>query len=207
MTDGKIRCAWCGDDPLYVAYHDQEWGRPLHDEQKLFELLVLEGMQAGLSWITILRKRENFRNAFDKFAVEEVASYGAEEITRLLGNAGIIRNRLKITAAVQNANAFLRVQKAFGTFDKYIWQFVGGEPIIHRWRSLQEIPARIKEADAMSKDLLARGFKFVGPTICYAFMQAAGLVNDHVVDCYCYPELDHRDHARKVSKRHENAAD
>ena len=120
MTDGKIRCAWCGDDPLYVAYHDQEWGRPLHDEQKLFELLVLEGMQAGLSWITILRKRENFRNAFDKFAVEEVASYGAEEITRLLGNAGIIRNRLKITAAVQNANAFLRVQKAFGTFDKYI---------------------------------------------------------------------------------------
>ena len=183
------RCAWAGTDPLYVSYHDTEWGVPQHDDQKIFEFLILEGMQAGLSWITILRKRENFRKAFDQFDPVKVAQYGEIEITRLLADAGIIRNRAKINAAIGNARAFLKVQEQFGTFDTYIWEFVGGKPIKNTWKSLGDIPAKTKEAEALSKDLLKRGFKFVGPTIVYAHMQAAGMVNDHVVECFRYHEV------------------
>ena len=180
------RCAWVGDDPLYIAYHDEEWGVPLHDDQRLFEMLILEGAQAGLSWITILRKRENYRLAFDHFDVETVARYDAAKIEELLANPGIVRNRRKIEATVQNAKAFLAIQEAFGSFDTYIWQFVGGQPIQNAWTSLSDIPAKTPESTAMSKDLRKRGFNFVGPTICYAFMQATGMVNDHVVDCFRY---------------------
>lgn len=182
----KTRCAWVGDDPLYIAYHDDEWGIPVHDDQRLFEMLILEGAQAGLSWITILRKRENYRLAFDHFDVETVARYDAAKIEALLTNPGIVRNRRKIEATVQNANAFLAVQEAFGSFDAYIWQFVGGRPIQNAWISLSDIPAQTPESVTMSKDLRKRGFNFVGPTICYAFMQATGMVNDHVVDCFRY---------------------
>ena len=183
------RCKWPGDDPIYVEYHDKEWGVPEHDDRKLFEMLVLDGMQAGLSWITILKKRENFRRAFDHFDPEKVANYDEARIRELLNDAGIIRNRLKIRAAVDNAQAFLRVQEEFGSFDRYIWQFVQGEPIVNAWTREEDIPASTPEAEAMSKDMKRRGFKFVGPTICYAFMQAAGLVNDHVVDCFRYREI------------------
>ena len=183
------RCGWAGTDPLYVAYHDQEWGVPVHDDQVLFEFLILEGMQAGLSWSTILRKRENFRQAFDGFDPIKVAAYDEEKVSELLGNAGIIRNRLKIVATIGNAQAFLKVQGEFGSFDKYIWQFVGGKPIVNTWQSMSEIPAQTSEAALMSKDLVQRGFRFVGPTICYAHMQATGMVNDHVVDCFRYQEL------------------
>ncbi|MCB0174678.1 MAG: DNA-3-methyladenine glycosylase I [Anaerolineae bacterium] len=182
----NTRCAWVGDDPLYIAYHDEEWGVPLHDDQRLFEMLILEGAQAGLSWITILRKRENYRLAFDHFDVETVARYDAAKIEELLANPGIVRNRRKIEATVQNAKAFLAIQEAFGSFDTYIWQFVGGQPIQNAWTSLSDIPAKTPESTAMSKDLRKRGFNFVGPTICYAFMQATGMVNDHVVDCFRY---------------------
>ena len=182
----NTRCAWVGDDPLYIAYHDEEWGVPLHDDQRLFEMLILEGAQAGLSWITILRKRENYRLAFDHFDVETVARYDAAKIEELLANPGIVRNRRKIEATVQNAKAFLAIQEAFGSFDTYIWQFVGGQPIQNAWTSLSDIPAKTPESTAMSKDLRQRGFNFVGPTICYAFMQATGMVNDHVVDCFRY---------------------
>jgi DNA-3-methyladenine glycosylase I len=183
------RCSWCGADPLYRAYHDQEWGVPLHDDRKLFELLILEGMQAGLSWITILRKRQHFRAAFDQFEAARIARYDAGKLAELLANAAIVRNRLKISAAVQNAKVFLRLQQEYASFDDYIWQFVDGKPIINAWRSLDEVPAKTTAAEAMSKDLKRRGFKFVGPTICYAFMQSAGMVNDHVVECFRYTEL------------------
>lgn len=178
------RCEWCGDDPLYVAYHDEEWGVPVHDDRRLFEMLILEGAQAGLSWSTILKKRENYRKAFNRFDARKIAKYDKTKIAKLLADPGIVRNRLKIAATVQNARAFLEVQKEFGSFDRYIWQFVGGKPKQNRWKSLKEIPAKTAESDAMSKDLKKRGFSFVGSTICYAFMQAVGMVNDHITTCF-----------------------
>lgn len=185
-------CEWSTSDPLYITYHDQEWGVPVHDDQRLFEFLILEGAQAGLSWLTILRKRENYRQAFSGFDPEKVASYDEDNIAELMDNPGIIRNRRKIEAAITNARAFLDVQEKFGSFDRYIWQFVGGEPIQNAWTSLSQIPAKTPESEAMSKDLMRRGFKFVGPTICYAHMQATGMVNDHVVDCFRYKVLNPR---------------
>jgi DNA-3-methyladenine glycosylase I len=184
-----IRCAWSGADELYIDYHDKEWGAPLHDERRLCEMLVLEGAQAGLSWITILRKREAFRKAFDNFTIEKVARYTEKKIASLMSDSNIVRNRAKINAAVTNAQAVLELQNEFGSFDKYIWQFVGGKPIINKWKRLGQIPAETKESQAMSKDLKTRGFRFVGPTICYAFMQATGMVNDHVTDCFRYQEV------------------
>jgi DNA-3-methyladenine glycosylase I len=184
----KTRCAWVGDDPLYVAYHDDEWGMPVHEDRVLFEFLILEGAQAGLSWITILRKRENYRIAFDRFDPKKIARYDDAKVRALLADPGIVRNRLKIAATIQNANAFLSVQKEFGSFDAYIWRFVAGKPIRNRRQSIAEVPATTVESDALSKDLLQRGFKFVGSTICYAFMQAVGMVNDHTVDCFCYSQ-------------------
>jgi DNA-3-methyladenine glycosylase I len=183
------RCEWAGSEPLYVAYHDQEWGVPQHDDDKLFEMLILEGAQAGLSWSTILKKRESYRKAFEDFDPQKVAGFDESKVAELLKNPGIVRNRLKINAAVQNAKALLAVQDEFGSFDKYIWGFVGGEPKVNAWKSLSEIPAQTLESEAMSKDLKKRGFRFVGPTICYAFMQAVGMVNDHVVHCFRYQEL------------------
>lgn len=183
------RCAWSVSDPLYIQYHDTEWGVPVHDDRALFEFLVLEGAQAGLSWITILRKRENYRLAFDGFDPAVVARYGPEKIAELLANPGIVRNRQKINSAVRNAQAFLKVQDEFGSFDAYIWRFSGGQPIHNSRKSLSEIPARTAESDALSKDLLKRGFSFVGSTICYAHMQATGMVNDHTLDCFRYREL------------------
>jgi len=179
------RCAWA-KDPMYIAYHDREWGVPVHDDRLLFEFLILEGAQAGLSWITILKKRNNYRRAFDNFDARKVARYNQRKIQKLLADPGIVRNRLKIESAVQNAKAFLAVQEEFGSFDTYIWRFVGGKPLRNQWKSLKQIPARTPESGAMSKDLIQRGFKFVGSTICYAFMQAVGLVNDHTVDCFRY---------------------
>jgi DNA-3-methyladenine glycosylase I len=186
---GKVRCAWAGTDPLYVAYHDEEWGAPIHNDQMLFEFLVLEGMQAGLSWMTILKKRENFRRAFDNFDPHLVAAYGEQKIDTLLADAGIVRNRAKINAAVTNAQAFLRVQEEFGSFDTYMWGFVHGKAIVNGWRTMSEIPAQTDLSVNLSKDLLKRGFRFVGPTIVYAHMQATGMVNDHTVDCFRYAEL------------------
>jgi DNA-3-methyladenine glycosylase I len=177
------RCGWCGDDPLYVDYHDREWGMPSHDDRHLFEMLILEGAQAGLAWITILRKRENYRRAFDQFDPEKIARYDAARIDSLIQDAGIVRNRAKIEAAVINARATLAIQKEYGSLDAYLWQFVGGRPIQNTWRGLGEIPASTPHSDAMSKELKKRGFKFVGTTICYAFMQAVGMVNDHVAGC------------------------
>ncbi len=184
-----MRCAWCGTDPLYVRYHDAEWGVPVHDDRLLFEFLVLEGAQAGLSWITILRKRENYRRAFDGFAAEKVARYGARDVKRLLADPGIVRNRLKIDAAIGNAQRYLQVQEEFGSFDAYVWRFVGGRPIVNRWKTLKQIPASTPESDALSRDLKARGFKFVGSTICYSHMQATGMVNDHLVGCFRHCEV------------------
>jgi DNA-3-methyladenine glycosylase I len=184
-----IRCGWSVSDPLYIAYHDEEWGTPSHDDRHLFEMLVLEGAQAGLSWITILRKRKAYKKAFDNFTPEKVAGYTANKVAKLLADPGIVRNRAKIAAAIGNAQAFLKVREEFGSFDKYIWQFVGGKPKINTWKRLGTIPAETKESQAMSKDLKARGFRFVGPTICYAFMQAVGMVNDHVTDCFRYREV------------------
>jgi DNA-3-methyladenine glycosylase I len=180
----KIRCPWAGTDPDYIRYHDTEWGVPVCDDRKLFEFLVLEGAQAGLSWLTILKKRENYRKAFDRFAPEKVARYGDAKIARLLADPGIVRNRQKIAAAVKNAGAFLRVQEQFGSFNRYMWQFTDGRPIQNRWQSDEDIPARTAESEAMSRDLKQRGFSFVGPTICYAHMQAVGMVNDHLVGCF-----------------------
>jgi DNA-3-methyladenine glycosylase I len=185
-STNKTRCAWAGADPLYIAYHDEEWGVPLHDDPRLFEMLILEGAQAGLSWITILRKREAYRKAFDGFDPCKVARYRPERIERLMKDEGIIRNRLKIAGAVKNAKAFLEVQREFGSFDDYIWQFVGGRPKLNSPRTMKDVPASTPESEAMSRDLKKRGFTFVGSTICYAFMQATGLVNDHVVDCFRY---------------------
>jgi len=184
------RCAWVNlNDPLYVAYHDFEWGVPIHDDRLLFEYLILEGMQAGLSWSTILRKRENFRLAFDNFEPGIIAAYGEDKVEELMQNAGIIRNHRKILASIGNARAFLAIQAEFGTFDAYIWQFVGGKPFINRWETISEIPAHTEVSDRLSKDLLLRGFKFVGSTIIYAHMQATGMVNDHTTDCFRYSEL------------------
>lgn len=178
-----VRCEWCGSDPLYVAYHDQEWGVPSHDDAHLFEMLILEGQQAGLSWITILKKRENFREALDGFDPERIARFTPARIEKLMGNAGIIRNRLKLNAAVKNARAFLAAQEAFDGFDRYLWSFVAGRPIQHGFKSMKELPATSPESDAMSRALKQRGFTFVGSTICYALMQSVGMVNDHLVDC------------------------
>jgi DNA-3-methyladenine glycosylase I len=183
------RCTWCGDDPLYVRYHDSEWGVPLHDDIRLFEFLVLEGAQAGLSWITILRKRENYRQAFDGFDLQRVAGYAEKKIEGLLSTPGIIRNRLKIASAVRNARAFIRIQQEFGSFDAYLWRFVGGRARQNRWKALNDVPAETSESRALSKDLIRRGCSFVGPTICYAFMQAVGMVNDHVVDCFRHAQI------------------
>jgi DNA-3-methyladenine glycosylase I len=185
----RQRCAWAGEDALYRQYHDTEWGVPLHDDRALFELLILEGAQAGLSWITILRKRENYRAAFDGFDAARIAAYGANKIESLLQDAGIVRNRLKVAAAVINAQKFLDVQDEFGSFDSFIWRFVDGQPKQNKWRSPAEIPASTPESDAMSKELKRRGFKFVGSTICYAHMQATGMVNDHTTDCFRHKEL------------------
>src|SRR2546430_13866403 len=183
-----IRCAW-PRNPLAIEYHDKEWGRPVHDDRVLFEFLILEGAQAGLSWNTILNKRENYRKAFDGFRPEKIARYGKRDVQRLLRNDGIVRNRLKIAAAIENAKSFLDVQEEFGTFDAYLWSFVGGKPIQNRWRVLTDVPARTAESDAMSRDLSRRGFKFVGSTICYALIQATGMVNDHLVTCPRHAEL------------------
>jgi len=185
----NTRCAWAGNDPLYVRYHDREWGVPLHDDGRLFEFLVLEGAQAGLSWITILKKRENYRKAFDGFDPKKVAAYGENKIAALLADAGIVRNRLKISAAVRNARAFLDIQREFGSFNTYLWRFVGGQPKQNRWKAPTEIPAETSESRALSKDLIRQGCAFVGPTICYAFMQAVGMVNDHVVGCFRCDEV------------------
>ena len=184
----KVRCGWAKGE-LYVRYHDEEWGVPVHGDGTLFEFLILEGAQAGLSWSTILNKRENYRKAFDGFDPRRVAQYDRRRMQELLGDPGIVRNKLKIHAAVGKANAFLRVQQEFGNFYRYIWQFAGDKPIINQWKTLRQVPARTKESDAMSKDLKRRGFNFVGSTICYAFMQAVGMVNDHVVDCFRYKAL------------------
>lgn len=184
------RCTWANpNEPLYVTYHDEEWGVPCHDDRKLYEMLVLEGAQAGLSWITVLKKRENYRAAFDGFDPEKIALYDDKKIAELMENPGIVRNRLKVNAAVANARAYLQVREEFGSFDQYIWQFVGGKPKVNHWEKLGGIPAETPESQAMSKDLLKRGFKFVGPTICYAFMQACGMVNDHTVDCFRYDQV------------------
>jgi DNA-3-methyladenine glycosylase I len=186
-TAFRRRCAWPAKG-LDIEYHDKEWGRPHHDDRALFELLILEGAQAGLSWTTILAKRENYRRAFDGFDARKIAKYGARKTATLLADAGIVRNRLKIAATIQNAEAFLAVQREFGSFDRYIWSFVGGTPKVNRRRGRGDVPASTVESDAMSKDLKARGFKFVGTTICYAYMQATGMVNDHMVTCFCHAE-------------------
>jgi DNA-3-methyladenine glycosylase I len=183
------RCNWASNDTLYIDYHDQEWGVPVHDDKMLFEFLILEGFQAGLSWITILKKRQHFRKAFNDFNVKKIALYDKNKIKELMGNSLIVRNSLKINAAIQNAKAFMEVQKEFGSFDKYIWQFTGGKTKQNSWENLKQIPATTSESDAMSKDLKKRGFKFVGSTICYAFMQAVGIVNDHIPGCFRYKEL------------------
>lgn len=183
------RCAWAGNDPLMIRYHDLEWGVPVYGDRKLFEFLILEGAQAGLSWSTVLKKRPHYRKVFDRFDPEKIAEYTEKDKKRLLADAGIIRNRLKIDATISNAQSFLAVKKEFGTFKKYIWQFTGGSTLTNHFKSLCEIPAQTKEAEIMSKDLKRRGFRFVGPTICYAFMQAVGMVNDHEVGCFRYREV------------------
>ena len=183
------RCEWARGDPLSRKYHDREWGVPVHRDRKFFEMLTLEGAQAGLSWSTILKKRDNYRAAYENFDAAKIASYGAKQEARLLANPGIVRNRLKVQASVLNARAFQAVQKEFGSFDRYIWQFTGGRPIRNNWTNVKQVPARTVESDAMSQDLKKRGFKFVGSTICYAFMQATGMVNDHLVTCFRYRQL------------------
>jgi len=185
----KTRCKWCGDNPLYMAYHDNEWGVPVHDDKLLFEFLILEGAQAGLSWFTILKKRENYKKAFHNFDCNKVANYSDKDVRRLLADSGIVRNRLKIESAIKNAKGFIKIQEEFGSFDKYIWGYVNGQTIQNKWKSMDEIPAKTEIAENMSKDLKKRGFNFVGPTICYAFMQAVGLVNDHTTDCFRHEEI------------------
>ncbi len=201
MADNN-RCGWSVKDPIYIEYHDNEWGIPVHDDRLLFEFLILEGAQAGLSWLTVLKKREGYRKAFDNFDVKKVARYTEKKIEKLLQDASIIRNKLKVNSAVTNAKAFMKVQEEFGSFDKYIWSFTDGKVIHNKWKSLKEIPARTKESDAISKDLIKRGFKFVGSTIMYAHMQATGMVNDHVVDCFRHGELKSHYHSRH-SERNE----
>jgi DNA-3-methyladenine glycosylase I len=187
-----IRCPWPGDDPLYCQYHDEEWGVPLHDERGLFEFLILEGAQAGLSWITILRKRAAYRAAFADFDAAAIAAFGARDVTRLLADAGIVRNRLKISATIDNARAFLKTREELGSFDRYLWSFVDGRPVVNRFKRLSDVPAETDASRAMSRDLKRRGFRFVGPTICYAFMQATGMVNDHLVDCFRHRQIRNR---------------
>ena len=196
-----IRCPWPGSDPLYLQYHDHEWGSPLHDDRRLFEMLVLEGAQAGLSWITILRKREKYREAFAGFDAHRVARFTPSRVDRLLADPGIVRNRQKVESAVNNARRALEVEETFGSFDAYIWQFVDGRPIVNAWTMMKEVPARTPESDAMSRDLVARGFRFVGPTICYAFMEATGMVNDHLVSCFRYGACGGTPAARARSRR------
>jgi DNA-3-methyladenine glycosylase I len=181
-----IRCAWVNTDPLYIDYHDHEWGVPVYDDRLLFEFLILEGAQAGLSWITILKKRENYRKAFDQFNPQKIARYDAVKIAELMANSGIVRNKLKIQSVISNAQAFITVKKEWGSFSKYIWHFVNGQPIQNHWKNIKSIPTSSVISDALSKDLKKRGFKFIGTTICYAFMQAVGMVNDHTIDCCCY---------------------
>jgi DNA-3-methyladenine glycosylase I len=183
------RCAWPGDNPLYLAYHDEEWGVPLHDDQRLFEFLILDGFQAGLSWLTILRKRDNFRRAFDHFDAKTIAAYTDADIERLMQDTGIVRNRQKIQATIANARSFLEIQAVSGSFDAFIWQFVDGAPIQNHWRDDAQVPATSAQSETMSRALRERGFRFVGPTICYAFMQAAGLVNDHITICFRHAEV------------------
>jgi DNA-3-methyladenine glycosylase I len=189
----KIRCGWVAEnDPVYINYHDHEWGIPVYDDQKLFEMLILEGAQAGLSWITVLRKRENYRQLFDHFDPEKIILYDEKKIASLLENPGIIRNKLKINSAVTNAKAMIEIQKSGQSFSDYLWQFVDGKPIINQWKTLDQVPVSTPESDAMSKDLKKRGFKFIGTTICYALMQAVGMVNDHTTDCFCYKSQSKR---------------
>jgi len=188
-STNKKRCSWVGDDPLYLEYHDREWGVPLRDDRQLFEMLILEGAQAGLSWITILRKRENYRRAFGGFDVEKIARYDARKKRTLLNDAGIIRNRLKIDSTIGNARAFLEVVDEYGSFSKYLWGFVHGKPIVNRWRKVADVPVSTEKSDTLSKALKKRGFKFVGPTICYSYMQAVGMINDHTVDCFRYDKV------------------
>ena len=192
MKDSPTRCTWCGTQEPYISYHDNEWGIPSHDDRHLFEMLILEGAQAGLSWSTILKKREAYRAAFDNFDAVKIARYTPARVEQLMQNAGIVRNRLKINAAIKNAKTFLAVKKECGSFDTYIWRFVGGQPIVNSWKSITELPAKTEISDAMSKDMQKRGFTFVGSTICYAFMQAVGMVNDHTVDCWRYGTLPGR---------------
>ena len=189
MQQSKSRCSWCGNDALYIRYHDKEWGVPVHSDKRLFEFLILEGAQAGLSWITVLKKRDNYRRELDRFDFNRVAAYDDNKIQQLLQNPGLIRNRLKMQAAVRNARAYLEVRKEFGTFNRYIWQFTDGKPMQNNWKKLEDIPAKTSISDQMSKDLKQRGFTFVGSTICYAFMQATGMVNDHVTGCFRHKEL------------------
>ena len=191
-TNNLIRCGWCSSDPNYVAYHDREWGVPLHDDQRLFEMLILEGAQAGLSWLTILKKRENYRRAYANFDIATVAAFGASDSERLLQDSGIVRNRLKVAASINNARAVLQIQEEFGSFDAFLWRFVDGIPRQNSGRTLAELPARSAESDRLSKELLARGCKFVGSTICYSLMQAIGMVNDHTIDCFRYRECGGR---------------
>jgi DNA-3-methyladenine glycosylase I len=211
-TDRKQRCSWGESHPLYIPYHDREWGTPLHDDRKFFELLVLEAAQAGLSWLTVLKKREAYRKAFDGFDPRKVARYDERKVARLLADEGIIRNRLKIQAAIANAKAFLAVQREFGSFDAYVWRFVGGKPIHNRRKAIKEVPPRTTESDTLSTDLRSRGFRFVGTTICYAFMQATGMVNDHLVSCFRHREVgaEKRANVRRskpaTAARHSKAA-
>jgi len=199
MTAKQLkRCGWGESNLMYLRYHDEEWGVPVHNDRRLFEMLILEGTQAGLSWLIVLRKREEYRKAFDNFDASRIARYTEKKVRKLLLNSGIIRNRLKITAAIDNAKAFLKVQKEFGSFDKFLWSFVGGAPRQNRFKRLKEIPSRTVESDAMSRELKKRGFRFVGSTICYAFMQAVGMVNDHIVSCYRHKEIARR--IRKAAK-------
>lgn len=191
MTELSVtRCGWATSDPLYVSYHDEEWGVPLHDDRALFELLVLEGAQAGLSWITVLKKRQHYRKVFDRFQPKKIAAWGPDKIEALLADPGIIRNRAKVEGTVNSARAFLGIVKEQGSFDRYLWQFVNGKPLQNNWEAMGQVPAETAESKAMSRDLRKRGFTFVGPTICYAFMQAAGMVNDHLVTCYRHAELN-----------------
>lgn len=183
------RCEWCGNDPLYVEYHDQEWGVPVHDDRQLFEMLILEGAQAGLNWLTILKKRENYRRAFDNFDIKKIARYGESDIQRLLKDPGIVRNRLKIEATIRNAQGVLNILESHTGFSEFLWRYVGDEPVVNRWRSVSEIPALTAVSTTMSKDLKGLNFNFVGPTICYAFMQAIGMVNDHLISCFRYKDI------------------
>ncbi len=188
-NDGKTRCAWVTDDPIYIDYHDNQWGKPIYDDQLLFEFLILEGAQAGLSWLTILKRRENYRLCFDAFNAEKIANYDVNTYKKLLANPGIIRNRLKIQSVITNAQAYLAVKQEFPYFSDYIWQFVDGKPIQNQWKNHKDVPVNTMLSDKMSKDLKKRGFKFVGTTICYAFMQAVGMVNDHLTGCFCHEQV------------------